>query len=249
MKKLDWRYDDDTAWWAKEVGCVVDIGSREPAPQYDGKDDHLVAENWRQYILAPAFPEYCEQQGRLECSPYNILRCIRDDHLLEALVLVIGWGGKSMWAKNARTYRSGMGLEQAKHKIRRTLAQCCECIERDSKVDSAWDLAVNGLDWTDTMTSKYLHFLARALGYETAPPVPIDGEIIVGKAWPLFKNMILQRQGSAGRGVPGVWRHKSSWDAYNRYMTAINCWAEMKQGWSTTDVECTIFYELWTAPD
>ena len=136
-------------------------------------------------------------------------------------------------------------MRESNGRIQRTLDQCVDYIEREHSVASAWDLAVKDLGWTDTVASKYLHFLARSLGYDTNPPVPMDGKVIVQMAWPAFKRMIQQLRGSADLSVPGVWRDRSSWDAYNRYMTAILCWAGTA-GWSSTQVENTIFAEYST---
>jgi len=95
------------------------------------------------------------------------------------------------------------------------------------------------------ITSKCLHFLSRSLGYETNPPVPIDNKVILGEAWPAFKKLIGKHNNSSHHPMPGVWWDKAdSWSGYNRYMTAINCWTDAR-GWTTTQLESTIFQEYY----
>ena len=85
------------------------------------------------------------------------------------------------------------------------------------------------------MTSKTLHFLCRALGFQHDVPVPIDNKVILNRVWPRFKNGIPPSQ------CPQGWKG-NTFPAYCRYMTAIIEWANMK-GWTTTELEPTIFAE------
>ncbi len=244
MKHLYWCYDESTAWWAREVGCVVDVGSRAlPAPQYDAtgaSDIHLAPETWGRHILASQFPDYCVRDARLECSPCNILCCLSDSRYLEALVLIFGWGGRSMFRMKRSVYNT------RRETIRRTLAQCVNCIGEDHSIARAWDLVVRDLGWSDVLASKYLHFLARSLGYEMNPPVPVDS-IMGGRVWREFRARVRHYRDRAVGPIPKrpkAWRDGShSWEAYNRYMTAILCWGEETEGWSSTEVENTIFAE------
>jgi hypothetical protein len=93
------------------------------------------------------------------------------------------------------------------------------------------------------MTSKYLHFQARSLGYYKNPSVPIDNRIVLKKVWPKFKEMTRQERTSNDPQIPqGWWSYNSSWSAYNRYMTAIIVWSNQK-GWTTTQFENAMFHE------
>ncbi|MCX6030777.1 MAG: hypothetical protein NT169_15960 [Chloroflexi bacterium] len=126
--------------------------------------------------------------------------------------------------------------------IQEVLLESQELIAGDASVENAWKLLRARLSWTDVMISKSLHFMARSLGFEANPPVPIDNKVILNQIWPAFKNKVKMESRTQGDTfIPGEWRDSSySWDAYNRYMTAINKWATAK-GWTTTQVESTLF--------
>jgi hypothetical protein len=75
--------------------------------------------------------------------------------------------------------------------------------------------------------------------------VPIDNKVIIEEVWPTFKKLINKRRDSSDYPMPGIWWDNSAaWSSYNRYMTAINCWAKAK-GWRTTQLECTLFQEYY----
>jgi hypothetical protein len=121
--------------------------------------------------------------------------------------------------------------------IHGTLDQCAQSISRTNSIQQSWDLLTNRLQWTNVITSKTLHFLCRALGFNENPPVPIDGGVILKYVWPGFRIGIPPAQ------RPGDWEG-NTFTAYCRYMTAILAWAQMKQPpWTTTEVEATIYEE------
>jgi hypothetical protein len=156
---------------------------------------------------------------------------------LEALVLVVAWG--------RMTRSKGNIYQKPRQIIDKTLLECLHSTEKNKGVEDAWKLLVKRLGWGDVITSKCLHFLVRSLGYETNPPVPIDNKVILGEVWPTFKKLINKHRGSSDHPMPYGWGDMSmSWTSYNRYMTAINCWADAK-GWTTTQVESTIFQEYY----
>lgn len=115
-------------------------------------------------------------------------------------------------------------------------------IEEES-VESSWNFLISQLQWSAVITSKCLHFLTRALGYEENPPVPIDNRVVLEKVWPEFAKKVKSQFGLDPLPTRfRWWSNGMSWKAYNRYMTAIICWAEKKR-WMTTEVESTLFYD------
>jgi hypothetical protein len=154
VKKLEWHHDPDTDYWARKVGCVVDISSRERGPA----------------------KQYGEDQDALEYSPSKIRKSMEENRFLEALKRVVTWGNMSR--TNDKIYKVG------ENTVESTLAQCHERIARELSIKSAWNLLVTDLHWSDTMTSKYLHFAVRSLEYDD-PPVPIDN-IMRTCAWGRF---------------------------------------------------------------
>ena len=165
----------------------------------------------------------------LRCSPAQIIDEFKLSHYLQAIALTICWGTMTR-TKNKYIYRS----HDLQH-IFDTLDQCAQSIKQTSSIQQSWDLLPNGLSWTPVMTSKTLHFLCRALGFEQDPPVPIDNAVILAYVWPGFRINIPPGQ------RPQDWSGKT-FAAYCRYMTAILEWADIK-GWSTTELESTIFAE------
>jgi hypothetical protein len=236
MKRLKWNHDADTAYWAKRL--PLPLTSTEPQEQYDGRDYPLWEDTWKKYILDTSFPGYChypEQRGHLLCSPDNIIRCFRDGKVLEALALTVAWG--TMVRTQEKIYT------KSKPEIERTLLECLRLTEETNSVEDPWNLLVNDLHWSAVIASKCLHFLARSLGYETNPPVPIDNAVILKQVWPKFKRMIKGQRTPDDPPVCQRWRSRdASWDPYNRYMTAIVCWSGLK-AWTTTELENTVFKE------
>ena len=237
MKRMGWHYDETTAYWANKILLPIELPIQ---PQYDGLDYRLREETWVKHILNPGFPEFCrypDQPELLLCSPGNITGCFQDQLVLEALVLVVAWG--------RMTRSKGNIYQKSRLVIEETLLECLRLTESTNSVEDAWVLLVRRLGWGYVITSKCLHFLARSLGYETNPPVPIDNKVILDEVWPAFRKLINKHGISSDHPMPGGWWDKSvSWDAYNRYMTAINCWADAK-GWTTTQLENTVFQEYY----
>jgi hypothetical protein len=165
-----------------------------------------------------------------KASPDLIIAEFRVAHYLPALALIVCWGGM------ARTipyiYR-----QHSLQKIHDALEQCAQSISRTDSIHESWDLLTQGLQWTNVITSKTLHFLCRALGFNQDPPVPIDRGVILEYVWPGF------RIGIPPEHRPLDWEG-NTFAAYCRYMTAIVTWGQMKQPpWTTTEVESTIYAE------
>ncbi len=129
-----------------------------------------------------------------------------------------------------------------------TLERCTQSILKTNSIQESWDFLTEGLRWTNVITSKALHFLCSALGFNQDPPVPIDSEVIIRYVWPGFRIGIPPGQ------RPQDWEGKSytgrketkiahySFAAYCRYMTAVIEWAQARQ-WTSTQLEATIFAE------
>jgi hypothetical protein len=238
MKELHWQYDKTTEYWASQL--QFPITSKQPKPQYDGLDYRMREETWKKHILNDQFPDYCnfpQEQGSLLGSPTNIIKCYQEQKVLEGLALTVAWG--------RLTRAKDKIYQKSNEKIEQTLLRCLKSIEQNNSVEDSWNLLVKELNWGYVATSKCLHFLARSLEYETNPPVPIDNKVFIDEVWPIFKKMIVGSQNSSSKPIPkNWWDDSSSWNAYNRYMTAINCWSN-RIGWTTTQLENTLFEEYY----
>jgi len=238
MKYLNWQYDESTEYWAKRL--LIPIKSKHPEPQYDGLDYRLREKTWKKHILKDSFPAYCHypnQEGSLLCSPSNIIRCYRDQRVLEGLALTVAWG--------RMTRSKGNIYQESNQIIEETLQKCLRLIEKTNSVKDSWNLLVRRLHWSYVITSKCLHFLARSLSYSINPPVPIDNRVIINRVWHTFEEMVTNNFKASTEIFPEEWWDDAvSWNAYNRYMTAINCWASQKD-WTTTQIENTIFQEYY----
>ena len=233
--KLKWSLDPSTASWASKITL---IRSSQPQRQYDGTSYRMWEDTWRKYILVPDYPAYCRylrQPGYLLASPSNIIACFQENKVLQALALVVAWG--SMVRTAPRIYTRPLS------EIEDLLVKCLGLVRAEESIESSWNLLIDRLQWSAVITSKCLHFLSRAVGCEENPPVPIDNGVILNKVWPEFEKKVKsQLDFDASPSRFRWWSYSPDWGAYNRYMTAIICWAELK-GWTTTQVENTLFHE------
>ena len=68
-------------------------------------------------------------------------------------------------------------------------------------------------------------------------------KVIIEKVWPAFKTQVKSEFVLSIDVMPKAWwESSSSFKSFNRYMTAINVWADLK-GWTTTQMENTIYKE------
>lgn len=202
------------------------LQAASPASQFEGF--HFNRANWTDRVLPPAhWPD-----RRLVSSPAEIVGLFSAGHYLEALAMVISWG--RMWRQPDTVY----GARPLKA-IENALRASAFSIRQAGSITGAWDILTGAgpgqLGWSSVLASKTMHFLCRALGFERNPPVAIDNAVILKTVWPAWR-----------RTVPpdlavGDWKGRSL-VAYLRYMTAILVWAEAR-GWTTTQVEATIFAE------
>jgi hypothetical protein len=83
-----------------------------------------------------------------------------------------------MWGTNPRIYRHSLD------DIHSALDQCSRSIRHTNSIEQSWDILTTGLQWTNVITSKILHFLCRALDIQQDPPVVIDDAVILKKYGP-----------------------------------------------------------------
>lgn len=204
----------------------IPISVNEPANQFGGR--LFNTNSWENRMIVPGnWP-----QGPIVSSPETIINEFQHERYLQGLALVVSWG--KMW----RTSNHIWGDRQLQV-IQTALEVCAERIVQTESLEQAWEILTGDqdgqLNWSPVITSKTLHFICRALGHHENPPVAIDNAVILNSVWPSF----IQNQNHFQR--PGNWKGRR-FAAYNRYMTAIITWANMR-GWTTTEMEATIFNE------
>lgn len=233
MKILDWCEDRPTRTWADRC-LLITMGKQ---PQYNGANKNPLVRTWSKYTLTKGFPLYCNAigwTGRLRPSPENIIRCWTEGHELEALALTVVWGSMS------RTVNTIYGADLPI--IQQHLCDARDSIVATNSIKKAWEILTSGLGWTPVMTSKCLHYLARSMGFEQNPPVPIDHAVVQLRVAPKFD--VLIRQSGGNPKALGVWFDKrDSWAGYTCYMTTILAWSRAKQ-WTTTETENTVFEQF-----
>jgi hypothetical protein len=235
MPLLKWIPDEITRHWASKA--PLPLGPVKH-PQFDGTGKKMCESSWVKHILKNSFPSVCrhkDQPGCLSYSPESIISCFKDGNYLEALALVVRWGAMTR-TKNS-IYREDLTLER----IFSTFETSRHSILSTDSIEASWPLFTDssgGLGWSKVITSKSLHFFARSLGYEN-PPVPIDNKVIINVVWPTFLKMIKENRRWGDPALPLDWQD-NSWKSFNRYMTAIECWAS-HMGWSFTALENTLF--------
>ena len=220
---MNWHQDEATARAA--VQFPFPIHSPQPARQPPGLNFNPTT--WNRRTLARSWPS-----GPLRSDPDRIIHLFRQEHYLEALAMIFQWGGM-------RSQAAVYG-DRDLHDIELALRQCDRSIRDTDESRDAWLILTGGrpehLGWSAVMASKTLHFLGRACGREDQnPPVPRDGAVSLGYAWPGWIAHVPPSQ------RPQSWEG-DTFEAYNRYMTAILVWAEQRR-WTTTQIETTKFDE------
>jgi hypothetical protein len=219
---VNWSPDKDTLTAAQNF--PIPIHATTPLPQQPATTIFNPA-SWRQQIRpGDSFPPGASSYT----TPAMIVTEFQAGHYLPALALTIHWG--TMTRKKPEIYRNHLPQH-----IHNTLDQCAQFIQRTQDVQQAWNALTNGLQWSNVITSKTLHFLCRALKFTQDPPVPIDGGVILDYVWPGFRIQIPPSQ------RPQPWSG-NSYAAYSKYMTAVLEWANARK-WTTTELEATIYEE------
>lgn len=218
---MKWTIDSVTQALARKY--PVQIESAKPGAQYPGHN--VVARKLETQLR----PEDSFLDATVVCSPERIISEFKASRYLRGLALTISWGGMDR-TKNLYVYRDH-DLQQ----IHNILSECATHILRFESIERPWELLTEQLFWTHVMTSKTLHFLCRALGFDQDPPVPIDKARILDKVWPRFIRDLPPNTRPLG------WAG-NDFAAYSRYMTAILEWAAVRK-WTTSQVEATLAIE------
>lgn len=238
---MNWTPDPCTQNWAL---ATHPQWPNMPSAQFAG--NNMTASTWVKYILNASFPPYCVSPSRPNClfsSPHNIIHCFSNKLWLEGVAMVVSWGTMSRTAKYI--YRAGStpaGLTVLLNVVDGAAIQIRASAPNPANwsINAAWQ-TLTSFGWSSVITSKCLHFLVRSSVATANPPVAMDRAAIGGYLWPSFEKRMRFLQ----INKPLVQPIANSWDgngfaAYNRYMTAINVWANL-QKWTTTDIETTIF--------
>ncbi len=234
--KLHWEDDESTAYWAQRWTLPVRLALQS---QYDGSNVRFTEATWLKHIRQPRFPTYCFDATHryLLPNPHTIILCFQHEQYLEGLALVVAWGGMTRTKRHIYVQPLD-GIEQA-------LRTCVLMTRHHATMQHAWHILVHRLQWSSIITSKVLHFLARSLDIVDDPPVPFDNKVIADQVWPRFQAASRAIRQVNDPALPMPWIDaQSSWQAYNRYMTAIRWWAHAK-GWTTTQFENTIFEDYY----
>ena len=217
---------NDPLTHAAAVAHPLPLAAIHPAPQFAGRG--FVAAKWNHRVNSP--PHWPAPHFR--AGPTAIIAALGGGHNLEGLAMVVSWG--TMWRQPNSIYgERGLPFIDEKISEARSSIIATDCI------NDAWQLLTNpvpaGLGWSPVMSSKFLHFLCRSLSKVYDPPVAIDNAVILNHVWPAWQIFIRPHF------TPKNWRGNTL-QAYLRYMTAIRCWATHR-GWTTTELEATIFHE------
>lgn len=220
---MKWISDPSTEHAARRWHPIP-ITHEQPSPQFAGLVFNSDRSNGR--IAQPAqWPG-----GTLKSSPETIIGQFRNGHFTQALELVISWGGMA----RARRY---IWKNWTPEFVEATLRSCAAGIVEHQSIESAWatltGTASGQLGWSAVISSKTLHFLCRAVGFEADPPVALDNGVMRNIVWPRFKATFSEGE------RPKDW-FGSDFEAYNRYMTVIRVWAAARN-WATTDLEATLY--------
>jgi len=220
-----WTLDGVTAEAARLYPLkVLARPTTKPQPQFGGR--HFQPESWNSKVKQPA----AWPTGSLMSSPESIIDEFRSARYTQGLAMVASWG--TMWRNPGAIWGRHTPVT-----LERVLAECARDIRKTESIEKSWHVLTGSeaskLGWSAVAASKTLHFLCRSIGLEQDPPVAIDNLIIRNQVWPAFRDGI--PAGSRPLGWAG-----NGFDAYWRYMTAILTWARMR-GWTTTQVEATIF--------
>lgn len=218
---LHWTIDEETARAATEQQLPM-----LPDKQNQARGTRTSIHTWNARVAQPA-----TWKDPLDSHPETIIKQFADGRYTQGLALTVSWGG--MARQSARIYRDGS--RGTIEKIENTLLSCASNIRKTDSIEQSWNALTDAqsLGWSGVMASKVLHFLCRSMGYTQNPPVPVDGEVVRKRLWPLFRySRPFDRRLADWEG--------DSFEAYNRYMTAICTWATQRH-WSTGAMEATIY--------
>lgn len=228
---MDWNMDINTQ---NASMFFPDFLRVEPANQFGGRIMNVSnpMTRWNTWVTQLA---QWPNQRPLVSSPENIISLFREHHYLEALTMVASWG--TMQRQKNQIIGSPPNPVRLQQ-VYDALAACSDSILATNSIEDSWNILTDGLGWNQVITSKVLHFLSRTLGHEDNPPVPIDNQIIQNMVWPVFRDGF--QRALAHHLWPENWKG-NSFAAYNRYMTLVSILKDLHPGWTTTNVENTLF--------
>lgn len=232
-----WNYDEAV----RRVAQNVYPGNLQAAAQYPGRNDRaLPAGLWEsvgEYVVGPANQPF---DDRIEA----ILASGRKQEWIVFLLRVGRWGNMlpgPLGASFQRIFHCRCGAVIGKSRIdslEKAIQDAARALNDHESPEKAWNILTGqSANLTSVMSSKLLHFLARSVGRVDPIPVPIDNAMVRQSLWPEF------RRATVVRNLP--WPRPNSvlgdsWASYNRYMTAIRTWAEIKNK-TCQEVENSLF--------
>lgn len=226
-RKLAWPIDELARKVASKWNPLARF--KKPIPQ-DSGNGRFNRSTWRRWMEDvddfPGFAIDTCDDSLIVPSPSNIIRAYSNGLLLPATVLVFCWGGM----KRAKNFLLRPGIPR----IKKTLSDAVISIRSTGSIELAWQ-GFYSLNWSQVAPSKCLHFLARGLGFDANPPVPIDNAVVLNDLWPKFR----ERSRMLNVDLECSWVSRD-WGSYCSYMTVILTWAESKN-WTTTQIENTLF--------
>lgn len=232
----------DPAMASLAAGLVPDLENIAGANQYPG-DIKPWKEQWTSVLNFVPDQEFCDYRVPA------ILESARTQQW-PLFVLQVGLWGQMIPGPMGRSHRKIYGVRYGEdpgldplHRIEKCLGAAWGDLQARQSLEGIWNRIRAELGWSAVMISKCLHFMTRAAGWADPVPVPVDNAMVRQWLWPSFKKAAeANRLWPSPGGING-----NSWESYNRYMTAIRCWARAINT-SCTELEVTIFARWRLAP-
>lgn len=238
-KRSEWMYDENF----REIARQVYPKNLRKAAQYGGKpNEQLSQQVWKS--LGGFIGDVDVARMAIDDTVGKILESACEEAWVLFLIRVARWGNMIPGTRGAsfkKIFACRVGEMPGKRRIKElenVIQKASKSLHSSGSPEGAWAcLTQPPAGLSPVMASKALHFLARAAGWDDPVPVAIDNAMVRQRLWPEFKASVLARGLKWPR--PGSLRG-NSWEAYNRYMTAIRTWAELK-GWTCMEIENALF--------
>lgn len=181
--------------------------------------------------------EDAPRDNRFDTSPKSIIESLINDHYLDFIVKVGVWGGmipgplgapfKMIFNVNWKQQPSDCRIEGIKKAVGKVLSKA----SKNSNLKDSWAVFTEELEWSSVMSSKVLHFIYKAKGFDANLPVPVDNAMCRKWLWPQFQKAVGSKLGSI---------NGDSYNAYCRYLSSIKAWSDV-YNWTMSEVECSLF--------
>jgi hypothetical protein len=132
---------------------------------------------------------------KVDSSPRAIISSAQNNQWRSFLLQVGRWGDMIPGPYGA----SFNNIYEANHpydvtedrlgEIETALDQAYDMLKNEKEFEKIWN-RLSELKWSNVMTSKCLHFMARAAGVQGVIPVPIDNAMSRQWLWPAFKSAV-----------------------------------------------------------